>query len=367
MRENIKNRKWRRRAEFFSSLLLTFAIFLVLLSQRTYAQLSNDDCKTCHGKKDFHKMLPDGTIRSLYIDFNLFSKSAHKSERCIYCHIDVKEFPCKTPLQQVDCQRCHYKGNLAGAPSSERYRQYQESIHGMARMAGNTKAPICQDCHGSHYIFHKDNPLSKTNQENIPRNCGRCHVDIYSVYQSSIHGLAVEKEKKYEAATCTDCHTEHTIRRHTDLSSSVYVSQVSATCARCHANMDLLRKFGIPIEAVETYKESFHGVASKFGAKTAANCPSCHGYHDILPAKDPRSSINPSHLPKTCGKCHPGASKNFAKGKVHINPSKKEAGIIYYVAQFFKYLTLSVMIALVLHIILDLRKRYKIKKTVGKE
>ena len=28
--------------------------------------------------------------------------------------------------------------------------------------------------------------------------------------------------------------------------------------------------------------------------------------------------MNPKNLPKTCGKCHPNASANFAVGKVHV-------------------------------------------------
>jgi hypothetical protein len=127
--------------------------------------------------------------------------------------------------------------------------------------------------------------------------------------------------------------------------------------------MELIKEYDIPIEAVETYKESFHGVAIKFGAKTVANCASCHESHAIFKSDDPRSSIHIANIPRTCGKCHPGASENFAKGKIHVNPAKKEAGIIYYVGQFFKYLTLSVMLALVVYIILDLRKKLKIRRT----
>jgi len=33
-------------------------------------------------------------------------------------------------------------------------------------------------------------------------------------------------------------------------------------------------------------------------------CANCHGAHDILPASDPRSHINPDHLPETCQRCH---------------------------------------------------------------
>ena len=57
---------------------------------------------------------------------------------------------------------------------------------------------------------------------------------------------------------------------------------------------------------MSTYTQSFHGLALQGGNPTVANCASCHGVHDILPSSDPLSTVNPSELPQTCGKCHPG-------------------------------------------------------------
>jgi cytochrome b subunit of formate dehydrogenase len=54
------------------------------------------------------------------------------------------------------------------------------------------------------------------------------------------------------------------------------------------------------------------------GSKTAADCASCHGAHEILPSTDPQSPTNKKNLATTCGKCHPGAQERFASGNVHV-------------------------------------------------
>jgi hypothetical protein len=57
------------------------------------------------------------------------------------------------------------------------------------------------------------------------------------------------------------------------------------------------------------------------GIVSVATCVSCHGYHDILPANDPGSSINPANYEKTCGKanCHPNPSPQILAAKVHVD------------------------------------------------
>lgn len=346
-----------------SKIIASLCFFLLFFPStgKTQELASNQECQKCHSNPNLKKTLPDGKVISEYVDFDLFYKSVHKKQACVYCHIDATNFPCKS-LQKVNCQRCHYKGNLAGAPDLLKYKEYGESVHGRAMALGDVKAPMCQDCHGSHYIFDKADTLSRTNKENIPRTCGTCHVNIYHVYEVSIHGEALRKKHILAAPSCADCHGEHNIKEHTDPKSKVFLTQVSMTCAKCHANMELIKKYDIPVEPVETYKESFHGVAIKFGAKTVANCTSCHESHAIFKMDDPRSSIYVDNIPRTCGKCHPGASANFAKGKIHVNPTKKDAGIIYYVSKFFKYLTMTVMLSLVIYIILDLRKKILVRR-----
>ncbi|MDR3378792.1 MAG: cytochrome b/b6 domain-containing protein, partial [Verrucomicrobiae bacterium] len=63
-----------------------------------------------------------------------------------------------------------------------------------------------------------------------------------------------------------------------------------------------------------------------YGSTVAANCASCHGFHKILPSADPNSTINKAHLVETCGKCHPGANKEFSLGKIHVPPDGQAAG-----------------------------------------
>jgi hypothetical protein len=118
-------------------------------------------------------------------------------------------------------------------------------------------------------------------------------------------------------------------------------------------------KYGITTTQVDTYRDSFHGIAQQYGSRTVADCASCHGVHNILPSTDPNSTIHLDNIPATCGKCHPGANINFARGTIHIEPKNPEAGIVYYVSMFFKWLTISVMIGLLIHIALDLYRKVR--------
>jgi hypothetical protein len=120
--------------------------------------------------------------------------------------------------------------------------------------------------------------------------------------------------------------------------------------------MEFNSKYQISVNPVKTFKHSFHGIANELGSTKVANCASCHGAHLVLPPEDPDSSVNPANIPSTCGKagCHPGANANYAKGRFHLDPSRRDAGIVYWVALFFKWLTISTLAALIGHIILDL-------------
>src|SRR5208283_5236144 len=97
-------------------------------------------------------------------------------------------------------------------------------------------------------------------------------------------------------------------------------------CSRCHSSERLNTKYNLPADRVKTFFESYHGMAAQYGSTVAANCASCHGYHKILPSSDTNSSINKSHLVETCGKCHPGASRDFALGKIHVPPDGLASG-----------------------------------------
>ncbi len=320
------------------------------------ARISLEKCTLCHGKTEFRKILVDGKVRELFVTADTLKGSVHEKKSCVDCHFDVSEIPHRERPKRVACTHCHYKGNPEGAPQSDAYLEYFASVHGQAIAKGNAKAPLCQDCHGDHAIRKVKNVESAVSRFKVAETCGRCHIEIYAQYKTSIHGVALGKGIA-EAPSCTGCHGEHGILAHLDPKSTVYATHVADQCSKCHASISIMGKFGIETEQVATYKESFHGVASKFGSRTVANCASCHGTHDIRPPDDPLSMVNPRNVPKTCGKCHPGANPNFAVGKMHVDAKKKEAGIVYYTAQFFKYLTIGTMLALIAHIFLDMYGR----------
>lgn len=319
----------------------------------------------CHGKPEFKKITETGKSISLYVDEKVLKLSVHGNKNCADCHVDIIEIPHKKKIKKVICVICHYKGNPKGAPQTEIYIEYAQSVHGLAAAAGNPKAPVCQDCHGNHNIKSHDNPLSYVNKKKIPDTCGRCHLEAYRIYRESIHGEALMKNIK-DAPSCTDCHGEHKIGQKGDTESTVYLTNIPRTCSKCHGAKGIVGKYGIKTEQVTTYERSFHGVAIKFGAKTVASCASCHGVHDIRGADDPKSMVYINNIPKTCGKCHPGANINYARGKIHVDPTKKEAGIIFYVSFFFKWLTIMTMIGLITHIGLDLFRKAKEKRRIAR-
>lgn len=320
------------------------------------AAISLEKCTLCHGKPEFRKLLVNGAIRDVFATEDSLKGSVHEKKVCTDCHFDVSEIPHREHPKRVTCTHCHFKGNKEGAPQSDNVLAYFDSAHGKAIAAGNTKAPLCQDCHGDHQILKVKDAGSKVSRFQVAETCGRCHMEIYARYKTSIHGVAVAKGVA-EAPSCTGCHGEHRIYARTDPKSTVYPTHVSEQCSKCHASIAIMSKFGIEAEQVATYNESFHGVANKFGSRTVANCSSCHGVHDIRPPDDPLSSVNPRNIPTTCGKCHPGATANFAVGKIHVDAKKKESGIIYWTATFFKYLTIGTMLALIVHIFLDMYGR----------
>ncbi len=112
---------------------------------------------------------------------------------------------------------------------------------------------------------------------------------------------------------------------------------------------------------VSSYLSSYHGMASRVGSATVANCASCHGVHNILPSSDPRSTINHANLAKTCGQCHPGANEKFITSKVHLDGSTQKADVgtkvIGFISRFYVWMIVAVIGGMVLHNLLVFRKK----------
>ena len=289
------------------------------------------DCITCHQN-------PISKI-SAGADTAQFKRTQEKV--CLSCHLDDPKVKART-------------SQTAGFIAS-----YDASVHGAAIARGNGKAANCVDCHGSHEMNKGSDPASRVNKQNITRTCGKCHADIAVAFESSIHGVALQKGVT-EAPTCTNCHGEHNILKHTDPNSPVAAGNVSLqVCSPCHSSVKLSQKYGFTSDRYQSFADSYNGLAGKHGSVEVANCASCHGIHDIKPSSDSTSRISKNNLVKTCGKCHPGANENFTKGSVHVIAEAGQEDVLYIVTTMYIILIAVVIGGMMVHNFLDFIKKSK--------
>jgi hypothetical protein len=330
-------------------------------------------CKDCHGTHNVSSpKSPDSKFNSAKL--TQFCGSCHESVRetfasssharaqasgisgaptCIDCHrnpiVHVTAQQDTVHLKRAQeklCLSCHLDDPNVKArmsPTAGFIAAYDGSVHGSALQKGNGKAANCVDCHGSHEMKKGSDPTSRVSKVNIPHTCARCHADVAKAFESSVHGMAVQKGNA-SAPVCTDCHGEHNILKTTDPRSPVAARNVSSqVCSPCHSSVKLSQKYGLANDRFQSFADSYHGLAGTAGSVQVANCASCHGVHDIKPSSDPTSRINKANLVKTCGACHPGANDNFTKGAVHVLATEKSDSALYYVSTSYVILIIVVV------------------------
>ena len=285
---------------------------------------------------------------------------------CSGCHGDLHAMtptsepssPVHASRQGETCGTCHGAGQPAppGVHTIRPIEAYTASVHA-ARVASGEHGPSCSDCHSAHSPLPAVDPASSINRLNVPDTCGSCHAEITAQYEQSIHGLAATAGVR-GSPVCTDCHGEHRI-----LAVGAEGSPVSATnipirvCGPCHSDLRLGEKYGLDADQVPSYKDSFHGLASRAGVQRVANCASCHGVHNILPSSDPNSHIHRDNLAQTCGKCHLGAGSRFAIGPVHVLAEQTPNIVAYWIRAIYIPLIWVTVLGMLAHNLLDLIKK----------
>ncbi len=345
-------------------------------------------CKQCHGTHDvlrldnpaspFHysnltqtcaKCHPDvATSFGVSEHGKALAKGIKGAPTCIACHSqDVTGHQGKLSkvetkkVQEQLCLQCHADNpdvRKRMGPTAAFIQSYEKSVHGAALLGGNGDAANCVSCHGSHEMKRGFDPDSKVNKLHIADDCGTCHTAIAAEYKKSIHGKSVERGN-LSAPGCTDCHGEHNILQVSDPNSPVAPQNVSRqVCAPCHSSLALSAKYGFDSKQTRTYEGSYHGLALVGGSSEVANCASCHGVHNILPSSDPKSQINKNNLVHTCGRCHPNANVRFATGKIHsTEENAEEEPLLYWIATIYIILIIVVIGGMLLHNVLDFRRK----------
>ncbi len=351
----------------------------------------NEDCLMCHSDPDFKGGFQDGESVSLYVNSNEYEQSVHEPAglNCVACHTDISRYPHHVE-EQVTCTSCHpdeggqdkstYKPLRVQLPFAdyremtlsineacrscheEEFKMAGDSVHVRVFERGNRDAPICVDCHGSHDIVPPGKPRAR-----VSHICGTSHRAVYSTYQNSVHGKALEDSKSNpDVPVCTDCHGTHSIP---SPFTAVFRTESPEMCADCHANEQLMEKYGISADVFKTYVADFHGTTLQLSeAKSGmsprqAVCYDCHGIHDIRRTDDPKTGIGiKENLVDICRQCHPDVTSNFPDAWLgHYEPSTQDVASVYYIEHFFMFLTTSVILGLMGHMVLDFN-RLAIKK-----
>lgn len=263
------------------------AAFLVFRSPEARA-LDESNCLMCHGNPSLVKVTPEGNRISLFVNEERVNTSAHRYINCTTCHTN-EPHTVATPLNKLS----------------------------------------------------------------LAEKCGSCHLYEYQQHLESIHGQELVKGNP-DVATCVDCHSAdgspHNVIRVLEYGAPTYKKNIAETCAKCHANEDLMANYGIVEKVYETYMRTFHGKAMQLGdyeitQLDKATCTNCHGVHDIKSASDPDSPVaGAENLAATCEQCHPGGGVQFANTFLgHKEASVQDSPVVFFAERFFFILTTSVL------------------------
>ena len=340
----------------FAALILALAFSIAPAQADKPSQETEAYCLSCHSNPDLSMTLPSGEVLSLFVSPEVLQTSVHSPAgiECEACHTEIKTYPhpkieynTRRELSRayyLACQKCH--------PAN--YEKTMDSMHARAAESGNLDAPICTDCHGSHNVQHPAQPRSQ-----ISTTCSACHESIYEEYKDSVHGGALIQEDNPDVPVCTDCHGVHNIQ---DPRTAQFRVDTPDLCAGCHADPELMAKYGLDADVYDLYNLSWHGVdISIYKTRwptlwhNSAVCTDCHGVHNIHKTTDPNSTVNPDNLLATCQKCHPDAGPNWTDAWVGHNRIDKSLNpFLYYTEVFYSLFIPSVLWGSIIYVVLQI-------------
>jgi predicted CXXCH cytochrome family protein len=240
-------------------------------------------------------------VLPMFIALAMLSNFAVADDQCLSCHQTVGDNPSSLFKHDihfkkgVSCADCH-----GGNPHLEDMDKAMDKKAGFKGVPkGDDISRICASCHSDAERMKKYGSTIPTNQlQNL---------------LASVHGT-ISISGKEHIVQCITCHGAHGIVSVTNPKSPVYPLNIVKTCTRCHANATFMREYNpsLPVDQLDKYRTSIHGMRNAKGDIKVAECASCHGSHDILSAKDVRSKVYPVNLPSTCATCH--SNTEYMKG-----------------------------------------------------
>lgn len=189
-------------------------------------------CGSCHA--DPVKMKPYGLRTDQFAEY-LTSQHGQRWKEgdtnvavCTDCHTAHRILPALDPRSPVHvesvpetCARCHSVPALMepyGLPANE-VEAFKRGAHGIALLKeGNSKAPSCATCHGTHGAAPPD-------VESITKVCGTCHINERLYFNASPHKKAMDEQRIHE---CASCHSNH------EIAPTGTGRLLDSACSLCH-------------------------------------------------------------------------------------------------------------------------------------
>jgi Cytochrome c3/Cytochrome c554 and c-prime len=118
--------------------------------------------------------------------------------------------------------------------------------------------------------------------------------------------------------TCTSCHggdsssydPDQAMSRKAGWKGKIDRKRIPELCGSCHSNPAFMRQYNpsLRTDQLDQYHTSVHGKRLAAGDTKVAVCTDCHSVHDLRPPSDPRSTVNPVNVARTCSRCHSDAA-----------------------------------------------------------
>jgi Cytochrome c3/Doubled CXXCH motif (Paired_CXXCH_1) len=150
--------------------------------------------------------------------------------------------------------------------------------------------------------------------------CLDCHSALDPPYQVTAEHFAQDIHSQ-KGLTCASCHggdpskpDESAMSKAAGFRGKIERKDVPALCGRCHSDAAYMRQYNpsLRTDQYSQYLTSMHGKLRAKGDDKVAVCSDCHSVHDIRPPSDPRSTVYPLNVAKTCARCH--ADPAYMKG-----------------------------------------------------
>ena len=204
----------------------------------------------------------------------------------------------------------------------------------------------------------------------VPEEWATRYPKEHDDWKDSVHGVAYLSGNS-DAPGCTDCHGDPETG---EIQTSVFHLEIPSRCARCHADEEVMSKYGVATDVYDTYRADYHGTTIEYYRvknpatwRYEAVCSDCHESHAVYGPDDPRSSVASANLLATCQQCHLEARPNFAAASSGHYRTTREASLLVYCVRLFYMILIPTVIGLMLaYIGLDISHRVR-KKLRGEE